>query len=75
MYLMKLNTEEKRFLKAHEKTIVEAEGPFEPIDHRNLLNAPRDQGQCGGCWAFSVTGSIEGTLALQTGKKTNYLST
>lgn len=40
------------------------------IDWRseNVVNAIKDQQQCGSCWAFSAVGAIESAVAIKTGK-------
>uniref|UniRef100_A0A6U0TSW0 Peptidase C1A papain C-terminal domain-containing protein n=1 Tax=Pinguiococcus pyrenoidosus TaxID=172671 RepID=A0A6U0TSW0_9STRA len=40
-----------------------------PLGH-SIVTPVRNQGQCGSCWAFVATGTVEGSVAQNTGKLT-----
>ena len=57
-------------VKSSNYTVLDTSNTPSSIDWRDrgAVNAVKNQGQCGSCWAFSATAAIEGAHFMQTGQ-------
>jgi C1A family cysteine protease len=52
-----------------EITVHSEDNLLESVDWRSKMNAIKNQGQCGSCWAFSSVQTIESHHTIKTGQK------